>query len=81
MFPEYKKYQAELSMKDAPINVWRDKIKNCKFDCWECNYCEAVIDSHMKKSDLQVHPHVEASMRLKTLANTCQIIHLHLFLD
>ena len=59
MFPEYKKYQAELSMKDAPINVWRDKIKNCKFDCWECNYCEAVIDSHMKKSDLQVHPHVE----------------------
>ena len=59
MFPEDKKYQAELSMKDAPINVWRDKIKNCKFDCWECNYCEAVIDSHMKKSDLQVHPHVE----------------------
>ena len=59
MFPEYKKYQAKLSMKDAPINVWRDKIKNCKFDCWECNYCEAVIDSHMKKSDLQVHPHVE----------------------
>ena len=59
MFPEYKKYQAELSMKDSPINVWRDKIKNCKFDCWECNYCEAVIDSHMKKSDLQVHPHVE----------------------
>ena len=59
MFHEYKKYQAELSMKDAPINVWRDKIKNCKFDCWECNYCEAVIDSHMKKSDLQVHPHVE----------------------
>ena len=59
MFPEYKKYQAELQMKEAPINMWREKIKTCKFDCWDCNYCEAVVDSHMKKADLQVHPHVE----------------------
>ena len=35
------------------------KIKTCKFDCWDCNYCEAVVDSHMKKADLHVHPHVE----------------------
>ena len=59
MFPEYKKYQAELQMKEAPINMWREKIKTCKFDCWDCNYCEAVVDSHMKKADLHVHPHVE----------------------
>ena len=59
MFPEYKKYQAELKMKDAPINAWRKKIKTCKFDCWDCNYCERVVDSHMKKADLIVHPQVE----------------------
>ena len=59
MFPEYKKYQAELQMKESPINMWREKIKTCKFDCWDCNYCEAVVDSHMKKADLHVHPHVE----------------------
>ena len=59
MFPEYKKYQAELQMKESPINMWREKIKTCKFDCWDCNYCEAVVDSHMKKADLCVHPHVE----------------------
>ena len=59
MFPEYKKYQAELQMKESPINMWREKIKTCKFDCWDCNYCEAVVDSHMKKTDLRVHPHVE----------------------
>jgi len=59
MFPEYKKYQAELQMKDAPINAWRKKIKTCKFDCWDCNYCERVVESHMKKADLQVHPQVE----------------------
>tara|TARA_B100000029_G_scaffold2918_2_gene3651 strand:- start:735 stop:2318 length:1584 start_codon:yes stop_codon:yes gene_type:complete len=59
MFPEYKKYQAELKMKDAPINLWRQKIKTCKFNCWDCNYCEAVVESHMKKADLRVHPQVE----------------------
>ncbi len=59
MFPEYKKYQAELKMKDAPINAWRKKIKTCKFDCWDCSYCERVVESHMKKEDLIVHPQVE----------------------
>ena len=59
MFPEYKKYQAELKLKDAPINAWRKKIKTCKFDCWDCNYCERVVESHMQKADLMVHPQVE----------------------
>ena len=59
MFPEYKKYQAELKLKDAPINAWRKKIKTCKFDCWDCNYCERVVESHMEKADLMVHPQVE----------------------
>ena len=29
------------------------------FDCCDCNYCERVVDSHMKKADLIVHPQVE----------------------
>ena len=59
MFPEYKKYQKQLKMKDAPFARWRKKIKTCKFDCWDCNYCEAVVESHMKKAELQVHSQVE----------------------
>ena len=59
MFPEYKKYTETLKIKDSPINKWREKIKTCKFDCWDCNYCEAVVESHMKKQDLIVHPQVE----------------------
>jgi hypothetical protein len=59
MFPEYKKYQEQLNMKDSPFVKWREKIKTCKFDCWDCNYCEKVVESHMKKSDLIVHPQVE----------------------
>ncbi len=59
MFPEYRKYQEQLKMKESPLKRWREKIKTCKFDCWDCNYCEAVVEAHMKKSDLIMHPQVE----------------------
>lgn len=32
--------KAQLSGK--PINIWREKIKTCKFDCWECQYCDKI---------------------------------------
>ena len=59
MFPEYKKYEKQLQMKESPLKKWREKIKTCKFDCWDCNYCEAVVEAHMKKSELVMHPQVE----------------------
>ena len=59
MFPEYKKYEKQLKMKESPLKKWREKIKTCKFDCWDCNYCEAVVEAHMKKSELVMHPQVE----------------------
>ena len=27
------------------LNGWRKKIKTCKFQCWDCNYCDALADS------------------------------------
>jgi len=49
----------ELSFIDnsKPINLWREKIKNCKFDCWDCNYCDQVYEA---KSNEQAHPLVLA---------------------
>ena len=49
LFPEFDDYMDDLEVKDAPINLWREKIKTCKFDCWDCHYCEAVVDSSLKK--------------------------------
>lgn len=49
LFPEFDEYIDDLQVKDAPINLWREKIKTCKFDCWDCNYCESVVESHLKK--------------------------------
>ena len=45
----FEKYLEETNLKDKPINIWRDKIKNCKFDCWECQYCDKIYKA---KSDL-----------------------------
>lgn len=49
LFPEFDEYMDDLQVKDAPINIWREKIKTCKFDCWDCNYCETVVESHLKR--------------------------------
>lgn len=49
LFPEFDEYMEDLKVEDTPINRWREKIKTCQFDCWDCNYCEAVVDSHLKK--------------------------------
>ena len=59
MFSHFNQYIDDLSMKEKPIDMWRDKIKNCKFDCWDCNYCENVITSHMKKQNMIQHPFVD----------------------
>jgi len=49
LFPQFNDYITDLSVKEKPIDIWREKIKTCKFDCWDCNYCDAVVDSHLKK--------------------------------
>ena len=58
LFPQLEPYMEDLEMKDRPIDIWRDKIKTCKFDCWDCNYCESVIDAHLKKQERKTHPYI-----------------------
>jgi hypothetical protein len=42
----FEKFLEETNLKGKPINVWREKIKDCKFDCWECQYCDKI--EHVK---------------------------------
>ena len=44
----YNQYIKDMHLENAPINGWRKKIKNCKFDCWECHYCEDVVGHKAK---------------------------------
>ena len=64
MFPEFSDYMVDLDVPDAPINIWRDKIKTCKFDCWDCNYCESVVESKLKKQKREkMNPLVDRVIR------------------
>jgi Methyltransferase domain len=41
----FEDYLADNNLQEKPINVWREKIKNCKFDCWECQFCDKIYKS------------------------------------
>ena len=63
MYPEFKDYMQDVDMPDAPINKWREKIKTCKFDCWDCNYCETVVEFRLKKQKREMNPLVDRVIR------------------
>lgn len=46
---DFDNFLERTQMSGKPISVWREKIKTCKFDCWECQYCDKIEE---KKSDL-----------------------------
>jgi hypothetical protein len=49
LFSNFNEYIHDIHIENKPIDIWREKIKNCKFNCWKCNYCESVIESRVKK--------------------------------
>lgn len=53
----FQQYIEDTNLIDKPINAWREKIKNCKFDCWECQYCDKIykVKSGAEHSDLVKH--------------------------
>ena len=56
LFPQYRKYIEDVDLKERPIDVWREKIKTCQFNCWKCNYCDLVYESG--KGNNKVNPKV-----------------------
>jgi hypothetical protein len=43
---------SELYLDGVPadeLNGWRNKIKKCKFQCWDCNYCDIVAEHKKPK--------------------------------
>lgn len=56
LFDDFNEYIEDTNLIDKPINAWRKIIKNCKFDCWDCNFCDKVYE---KKSNNERHPLVK----------------------
>ena len=48
LFDNFNEFIEVGDLENKPIKVWRDKIKNCKFNCWKCHYCEDVVNAKTK---------------------------------
>ena len=53
LFNTFDEYINVTNLVEKPIDAWRKKIKNCKFDCWDCNFCDKIYQA---KSNQQSHP-------------------------
>jgi hypothetical protein len=45
LFETFNSYIQETNLVEKPINAWRKIIKTCKFDCWDCNFCDKVYEA------------------------------------
>lgn len=43
LFDHFKEFIEETNLVDKPIDIWRKKIQTCKFDCWDCGYCDKIV--------------------------------------
>lgn len=41
----------DLQVKPKILESWRNKIRDCKFECWNCDLCENLVASAQKKKD------------------------------
>lgn len=41
----------DLNVKPRVLESWRHKIRNCQFECWDCDLCEKMVASAQKKKD------------------------------
>ena len=54
LFNEFADYLSETNLQERPIDAWRKIIKNCKFDCWDCNFCDKVYEARSGKKLPQI---------------------------
>jgi hypothetical protein len=76
LFDNFNEFIDVGDLDNKPIKVWRDKIKNCKFDCWKCHYCEDVVSAKTKNKFISsINNAIEKSMdhTSKLSENTLQI--------
>lgn len=55
LFDSFQEYLEDTNLIGKPIDAWRTKIKNCKFDCWDCDYCDKI---YAVKSKIDTHPKI-----------------------
>jgi len=65
LFDSFNDFIEETNLVDKPIAIWRNKIKNCKFDCWDCGYCDKIMAAKYGK-----HINAKVAMVAKELVDS-----------
>jgi predicted O-methyltransferase YrrM len=58
----FEDFIGKAQLTGKPIKIWRDKIRNCKFDCWECQYCDKIEEKKDEYDYTAVTKHVVDSI-------------------
>ena len=60
LFKDFEDYTKEINFAEKRIKAWREKIKTCKFDCWDCNVCDLIT---MKNNHVNLIDGVKNALR------------------
>lgn len=44
LFDDFDEYINETNLVEKPIDAWRKVIRTCKFNCWDCNFCDKIYN-------------------------------------
>lgn len=50
--PQYIQYLKEFNIPEKRMLGWRAKIKNCKFECWDCNACDDISKNKIDRQPI-----------------------------
>ncbi len=69
LWEEFENYLTNTEIDFALIDVWRETIWSCKFDCWDCGLCDKIV---LKKSKDNLIGYVEKALS-KTLKDKSKL--------
>lgn len=46
LYTDYENFIRDNKFAQKRIDVWKTTIRNCKFDCWDCNICDKIVEKN-----------------------------------
>ena len=46
LYTDFEIFIKDNKFAQKRIDVWKKTIRNCKFDCWDCNVCDKIVEKN-----------------------------------
>ena len=46
LYTDFEIFIRDNKFAQKRIDVWKTTIRNCKFDCWDCNVCDKIVEKN-----------------------------------